>query len=121
MLVREYSFIEPRGGFAAEFDAWIMDRPIAAERLFRAVEALVATDLDHSCRATPADPNGLEIYLAPPAVAMSAVPGAACLMVFDHAHRTFELVHLEQDYGGPGERQQWQSLCARAAAILAKE
>jgi hypothetical protein len=118
MTIKEYTFIEPQGPFEKEFGRWIREHPIAAERLLAALEALVRRDLELSCLATPPDPTGSEIYLVPSAQSLAVVAGPACLVRFDHGFRTWEMVHLIEDYGGAGERQQWRTICAQALGLL---
>jgi hypothetical protein len=113
MSIDSYTFIEPtRGVLGDGFRQWAFREPGRAARVVRALDEFQERDLGLSCLVTENEDGSRQIYLEPPRFVLANVPDAACLVRVDHGAREFEIVHILEDYGGVGEREQWAAAVA---------
>ncbi|MCB2102625.1 MAG: hypothetical protein KDE22_17235 [Rhodobacterales bacterium] len=90
-----------------------------AERLIESLEAFVARNTDQSSRVVPDSSGPVEIYLEPPLWVLHGHPDAAALVRVDHLTQRITLVHVLEEYGGPGaDTAQWARLRHLAEAAL---
>jgi len=84
------------------------DRPLAAERLLRALEEFVGRDTGIASKVLEHEDN--EIYLVPPRFVLAHVPDIAAPVRVNHASRLIDIVEIIEEYGGYDEPDQWKEL-----------